>query len=96
MYFLRNLVISIFLVSLFHTDKFTTAAEPVLSFIHDLLQYNIAGIPLIHERTEWDFDPEVGKQRRARYEEENGRYGELAIAKIGMGIGYKGPWGTSA
>ncbi|KOC61580.1 hypothetical protein WH47_06282, partial [Habropoda laboriosa] len=51
---------------------------------------------IVAQRTEWDFDPEVGKQRRARYEEENGRYGELAIAKIGMGIGYKGPWGTSA
>ncbi|CAK9833820.1 hypothetical protein ANTRET_LOCUS10446 [Anthophora retusa] len=89
-------VISIFLASLFYADKYTIAAEPVLSLIHDLLQYNIAGIPLVHERTEWNFDPEVGKQRRVRYEQENGRYGELAIAKIGMGIGYKEPWGISA
>ncbi|CAK9807164.1 hypothetical protein ANTPLA_LOCUS5197 [Anthophora plagiata] len=96
MNFHRNLMISIFLASLFHADNYTTAAEPVFSLIHDLLQYNVAGIPLVHERTEWDFDPEVGKQRRVRYEQENGRYGELAIAKIGMGIGYKEPWGISA
>jgi len=46
------------------------------------------------QKTEWNFDPEVGKQRRIRYEQENGRFGEYAIAKLGMGIGYKGPWGT--
>lgn len=49
---------------------------------------------LFVQKTNWDFDPEVGKQRRIRYEQENGRYGKYAIAKIGMGIGYKGPWGT--
>lgn len=87
------------LVLLFHADKHTVSAAEsisVFSFIHDLIQYNVAGIPLIHERTQWDFDPDVGKQRRVRYEQENGRHGELAIQKIGMGIGYKGPWGTSA
>lgn len=36
------------------------------------------------QKTEWDFDPEVGKQRRIRYEQENGRFGEIAIAKLGM------------
>ncbi|XP_028050793.1 uncharacterized protein LOC118644236 [Monomorium pharaonis] len=65
-----------------------------LKYLHDLIQYNIAGVPIAHEKTEWDFDPEVGKQRKIRYEQENGRYGELAIAKLGMGIGYKGPWGA--
>lgn len=85
------------LILLFHADKrAVSAAESinVFSFIHDLIQYNVAGIPLIHERTEWDFDPDVGKQRRVKYEQENGRHGELAIERIGMGIGYKGPWGT--
>ncbi|XP_017882908.1 uncharacterized protein LOC108626632 [Ceratina calcarata] len=95
--FSRSLVVSIFLLTLFNTDTNVLAAEPisVFSFIHDLIQYNIAGVPLIHEETQWDFDPEVGKQRRVIYEQENGRRGEAAIARIGMGIGYKGAWGTT-
>ncbi|XP_076173189.1 uncharacterized protein LOC143149562 [Ptiloglossa arizonensis] len=86
-----------FIVLMFHTDRYVSAAGPVsvFSFIHDLVQYNVAGVPLIHEQTQWDFDPEIGKQRRIRYEQENGRHGEVAIAKIGMGIGYKGSWGAS-
>lgn len=67
----------------------------VWTFIHDLIQNNVAGIPAIHEKTEWDFDPEVGKSRRIQYEGLNGRLGEDLIARLGMGIGYKGPWGTS-
>lgn len=47
------------------------------------------------QKTEWTFDPETGKQRRIQYEQENGRFGKYAIAKLGMGIGYKGPWGIS-
>lgn len=78
----RNLVISIFLVLLFNTNKNVSDALNIYLFIHDFLQYNIAGIPLFHEKTQWDFDPEVGKQRRVKYEEENGHHGELAIAKL--------------
>ncbi|XP_076238713.1 uncharacterized protein LOC143181908 [Calliopsis andreniformis] len=97
MNFPHNLIMLILIVLSSRTDKCISSAEPVsiFSFIHDLIQYNVAGVPLIHEKTQWNFDPEVGKQRRGRYEEENGRHGEIAIAKIGMGIGYKGPWGTS-
>lgn len=43
------------------------------------------------QQTQWDFNPEDGKQRRIRYEKENGRRGEMAIEKIGMGIGNKEP-----
>ncbi|XP_076621472.1 uncharacterized protein LOC143341936 [Colletes latitarsis] len=98
MNFFRVSVLLTFIVLVFHSDRHILAASPVgaFSFIHDLVQYNVAGVPLIHEQTHWDFDPEVGKLRKIRYEEENGRHGELAIAKIGMGIGYKGLWGTSA
>ncbi|KAI4503743.1 hypothetical protein M0802_001146 [Mischocyttarus mexicanus] len=49
---------------------------------------------IILQETEWNFDPKVGKQRRIEYEEVNGFRGEKAIAKLGMGIGYSGPWGT--
>lgn len=78
---------------LLHSDTLTSLAEPTYSYIHDFIQFNVAGIPIIHQSTEWNFDPELGKQRRARYEQENGRYGEHAIAKLGMGMGHKGPWG---
>lgn len=40
------------IVLLVHPDKLpASAAEPisVFSFIHDLIQYNVAGIPIIHE-----------------------------------------------
>lgn len=73
----------------------SSAVSAVYGFLHDLIQYNVAGIPIAHEKTEWDFDPEIGKQRRIRYEHENGRFGQYAIAKLGMGIGYKGSWGIS-
>ncbi|XP_043263834.1 uncharacterized protein LOC122404040 [Colletes gigas] len=98
MNFFRVSVLLTFIVMVFHADRHISAASPVgaFSFIHDLVQSNIAGVPLIHEQTQWDFDPEIGKRRKIRYEEENGRHGELAIAKIGMGIGYGGLWGTSA
>ncbi|XP_053973251.1 uncharacterized protein LOC128873592 [Hylaeus volcanicus] len=85
-----TLVFLTFIVVIFHAGRYTiSAANPitVFSFIHDLVQYNVAGVPLIHEQTQWDFEPEVGKQRRVKYEQENGRHGEIAIAKIGMGIG---------
>ncbi|KAG7197381.1 hypothetical protein KM043_018487 [Ampulex compressa] len=90
-------VVTLVLVSLIISNqRYVSTAEPLnpLTFIQDFIQHNVAGVPTIHQATEWDFDPEVGKKRRVRYEEENGRRGELAIAKIGMGIGYKGPWGT--
>ncbi|CAD1468370.1 unnamed protein product, partial [Heterotrigona itama] len=76
----------IFLILLSSTDRSVSVAEgiSIFSFIHDLIQYNVAGIPLIHEAKD-------GKQRRIRYEKENGRRGEIAIEKIGMGIGNKEP-----
>ncbi|KOX70538.1 hypothetical protein WN51_02594 [Melipona quadrifasciata] len=91
--FPRSLVTLIFLILLFSADRNVSVAQEIsiFSFIHDLIQYNVAGIPLIHEQTQWDFNPEDGKQRRIRYEKENGRHGEIAIEKIGMGVGNKEP-----
>ncbi|XP_014607379.1 PREDICTED: uncharacterized protein LOC106788546 [Polistes canadensis] len=62
--------------------------------IINFLQSNIAGLPNTHQETEWNFDPDVGKQRRIDYEAVNGFRGEKAIAKLGTGIGYSGSWGT--
>ncbi|XP_043664963.1 uncharacterized protein LOC122627698 [Vespula pensylvanica] len=92
-----NLIIrSIILLTLFliiNNGK-NEFAEATFNFISDFIQYNIAGIPVIHQETEWHFDPEIGKKRRVRYEIENGYRGEKAIAKLGMGIGYLQPWNT--
>ncbi|XP_043590079.1 uncharacterized protein LOC122571011 [Bombus pyrosoma] len=96
--FPRSLTISIFLILLLNADGIVSAADVfhIFSFIHDLVQYNVAGIPLIHKKTQWNFDPEDGKQRRIRYEKENGRHGEIAIAKVGMGVGIQEPSTKSA
>ncbi|XP_012273082.1 uncharacterized protein LOC105695766 [Orussus abietinus] len=71
-----------------------TSGSAVLSLVHDLVQNNVAGSPVIHEKTQWNFDPDLGKQRRVLYERLNGRMGEDEIERLGSGIGYKGPWGT--
>ncbi|XP_012226142.1 uncharacterized protein [Linepithema humile] len=91
----NEILITVLTALLLHSEIMISIAEPTIyRLLHDVVQWNIAGIPVVHKKTEWDFDPEVGKLRRIRYEQENGRFGEYAIAKIGMGIGYKGPWGT--
>lgn len=41
----------------------------VYRLITETLQNNVAGAPVTHERTEWDFDPEVSKKRRQLYYE---------------------------
>ncbi|XP_018363247.1 PREDICTED: uncharacterized protein LOC108761300 isoform X1 [Trachymyrmex cornetzi] len=92
----NQISIIVLMTLLLHSEIIVSVTDAtVYRLLHDLVQYNVAGIPLVHEKTEWNFDPEVGKQRRIQYEQENGRFGEHAIAKLGMGIGYKGPWGDS-
>ncbi|XP_020711851.2 uncharacterized protein LOC110117398 [Athalia rosae] len=58
----------------------------IFNIVHGLLQDNVAGIPLIHEKTEWDFDPEVGKLRRVQFEALNGWQGRDLIDRLGYGI----------
>lgn len=41
----------------------------VYSIIRELLQWNVAGIPVFHQRTDWDFDPEVSQKRREQFYE---------------------------
>ncbi|XP_077258031.1 uncharacterized protein LOC143895087 [Temnothorax americanus] len=93
----NRILITVLMALLLHSEIIVSIVDAtVYRFLHDLIQYNIAGVPAVHEKTEWNFDPEVGKQRRSQYEQENGRFGEYAIAKLGMGIGYQGPWGVPA
>ncbi|XP_011305615.1 uncharacterized protein [Fopius arisanus] len=82
------LVVMVFLVTA------RGAQSNLLTLVHDLVQNNIAGVPVIHERTEWDFDPNDGKTRRTRYEALNGYRGQDLINRLGNSAGFKGPWGN--
>ncbi|CAD6201986.1 GSCOCT00013992001.2-RA-CDS [Cotesia congregata] len=66
----------------------------IWTLIHDSIQNNIAGIPTVHQHTEWDFNPEHGKARRAQYEALNGPLGKDLIDRLGNGMNnFNGPWG---
>lgn len=41
----------------------------VFSIIRDILQWNVAGIPIIHQNVEYDFNPEVSQKRREQFYE---------------------------
>uniref|UniRef100_A0A1I8NR84 Uncharacterized protein n=1 Tax=Stomoxys calcitrans TaxID=35570 RepID=A0A1I8NR84_STOCA len=57
----------------------------VYRLLSDVLQNNVAGAPVLHERTEWTFDPESAKNARALFYETNGFRGEKYIERIGVG-----------
>ncbi|KAH8280384.1 hypothetical protein KR018_005233, partial [Drosophila ironensis] len=66
------------------------ASQPVEGFILRLitetLQNNVAGEPILHERTEWNFDPEAAKKARALYYEKNGFRSSKFIEQLGVGV----------
>jgi hypothetical protein len=37
--------------------------------IRTLVQWNVAGIPLVHKKVEYDFDPDVSQKRREQFYE---------------------------
>ena len=44
--------------------------EPfIYRLITETLQNNVAGEPITHERTNWDFDPDVSQKRRSLFYE---------------------------
>lgn len=57
-----------------------------INFVKDLLQYNVFGIPVLHKKQEWTFDPDEGPRRSRQYQELNGRFGEKAIERLGLGV----------
>ncbi|KAJ8925975.1 hypothetical protein NQ315_009830 [Exocentrus adspersus] len=57
-----------------------------LQVIRDLVEFNVAGHPVLHKTQPWPFDPEVGKRRSRQYQELNGVLGEKAIERLGLGI----------
>ncbi|ALC41988.1 CG15649 [Drosophila busckii] len=58
----------------------------ILRFISETLQNNVAGEPVTHERTNWDFHPEAAKKARAIYYEKNGFRSAKFIERIGVGL----------
>ncbi|KAJ8983584.1 hypothetical protein NQ317_019437 [Molorchus minor] len=57
-----------------------------LQIVRDLIQFNVAGHPVLHKPESWPFDPEIGKRRSRQYQELNGILGETAIERLGLGI----------
>ncbi|XP_022228016.1 uncharacterized protein LOC111077866 [Drosophila obscura] len=57
----------------------------ILRLIAETLQNNVAGEPITHENTEWDFDPDSGKKARALYFEKNGFRSAKLIERLGAG-----------
>ncbi|EDW85949.2 uncharacterized protein Dwil_GK22872 [Drosophila willistoni] len=58
----------------------------ILRLITETLQNNVAGEPITHERTEWNFDPEAAKKARAIYFEKNGFRSSKFIERLGVGL----------
>ncbi|KAL1500754.1 hypothetical protein ABEB36_006200 [Hypothenemus hampei] len=78
-----NFFITIFFILL--SFVLHSRADP-LTLIKDLIQFNVAGHPVLHKSVEWPFDPEIGIRRSRQYQELNGRYGAKAIERLGLGI----------
>ncbi|KAK4884321.1 hypothetical protein RN001_000592 [Aquatica leii] len=57
-----------------------------LNIVKDILQYNIAGHPVLHKELDYPFDPDVGPRQARLYQQTNGVYGEKAIERLGLGI----------
>ncbi|KAH8252829.1 hypothetical protein KR032_001994, partial [Drosophila birchii] len=58
----------------------------IIRLITETLQNNVAGEPILHERTNWDFDPEAAKRARSLYYEKNGFRSSKFIERLGVGL----------
>uniref|UniRef100_A0A0K8UBZ5 Uncharacterized protein n=1 Tax=Bactrocera latifrons TaxID=174628 RepID=A0A0K8UBZ5_BACLA len=58
----------------------------VVRLLTETLQNNVAGEPITHVRTEWDFDSEVSQKRRALFYETHGYRAAKFIERIGLGL----------
>ncbi|EDW56542.1 uncharacterized protein LOC6615273 [Drosophila sechellia] len=58
----------------------------IIRLITETLQNNVAGEPVLHERTSWDFDPEAAKRARSLYYEKNGFRSSKFIERLGVGL----------
>ncbi|XP_037941580.1 uncharacterized protein LOC119674732 [Teleopsis dalmanni] len=69
---------------------FCLSLQSIEGFIYRLitetLQNNVAGEPLTHVPSTWDFDPTISQKRRALYYETHGFRSAKFIERIGLGI----------
>ncbi|XP_066249116.1 uncharacterized protein [Euwallacea similis] len=82
---MKNLVSPMLCLLVLTTAPSTLKADP-LGLVKELIQFNLVGHPVLHKSVEWPFDPEVGIRRSRQYQEVNGRLGEKAIQRLGLGI----------
>lgn len=54
--------------------------------IGDFIRANVVGRPVIHDRKQWIFDPDVSQKRRKTFRELHGDLGEKLIERLGLGI----------
>ncbi|XP_055630107.1 uncharacterized protein LOC129770932 isoform X2 [Toxorhynchites rutilus septentrionalis] len=66
---MNKLAFSISLLLVLSSMHVPPIRATVIRLFTELLQNNVAGIPLIHKTEEFDFDPEVSKKRRELYYE---------------------------
>lgn len=57
-----------------------------LNIIKDIVQYNLAGLPVVHKVRHFDFDPDVSLRRRKEFEAIHGEKAEKLIERLGLGI----------
>lgn len=61
-------------------------ADGPFEFLRSLIQDNLAGPPVIHRKTEWNFDPYVAVKRRELFQRANGFRGERLVERLGLGV----------
>ncbi|XP_063394659.1 uncharacterized protein LOC134679640 [Cydia fagiglandana] len=84
---MKKLFITIYFCVLFY--RLVTAPDPI-GPIRAFIQTNLIGLPVIHNRQTWDFDPDVALRRRRQFVELHGDKGERLIERLGLGIdGYE-------
>uniref|UniRef100_A0A1A9VY42 Uncharacterized protein n=1 Tax=Glossina austeni TaxID=7395 RepID=A0A1A9VY42_GLOAU len=78
--YLKNVILLILLIF-----NFSISEAFIYRLITEALENNVAGEPITHQRTTWNFDPEVSKRRRALFYETSGFRAAKFIERIGLG-----------
>uniref|UniRef100_A0A1A9WMU4 Uncharacterized protein n=1 Tax=Glossina brevipalpis TaxID=37001 RepID=A0A1A9WMU4_9MUSC len=78
--YLKNFFFLILLIFDFSLSK-----AFIYRLITEALENNVAGEPITHQKTTWDFDPEISKRRRALFYETHGFRAAKFIERIGLG-----------
>ena len=74
--------VSLCVILLYRQAKAQSDVGPIGSFI----RANLIGHPVIHDKKEYIFDPDVALKRRRQFIELHGDKGEKLIERLGLGI----------